>query len=139
MKKSFILLFVLLISIAFFKNSNSQDAYKFRAKYVCFSEKNNYSEWSDWTKWEETNILIVINLNDERITIFAKETHYLDIYNSEIDKSGGNQTLFFWTIDEDGTKCRVRFIYFEDEDYRQIYIDYPRLIVAYSIKPMFQN
>lgn len=139
MKKALLFLLVLLISIIIFKNSNSQDAYKFRAKYVSFMQKNSYSNWGNWSDWEQTNVLIVINLEDERVTIFAKETHYLDIYKSDTDESGGKSTLYFWAVDEDGINCRIRFIYYEDEDYRQLYIDYSDLIVAYSIKPMFQN
>lgn len=138
MKYYLSLLLLIFLPLFIFDDAHSQDAYKFRAKYVCFSEYK-YNDWSAWSKWEETNILIVIDIDDERITIFANETHYLDVYDYESEKDYEKSILNFWAIDEDGNKCRVRFIYYEEEDYRQIYIDYPKFMVAYSIKPMFQK
>ncbi|MCX7833684.1 MAG: hypothetical protein N2490_05690 [Ignavibacteria bacterium] len=133
--KIFILFSILFLSYNF---ALSQNIYKLRAKYYCYKTYNYYYGWSEWSDWEYVNILIVIDTFDERITIYAKETNHLDIYDYDIKYEYDKTVLYFWCIDNDGIRCRVRFVLYKDKDeYNQIYIDYAFFIIAYSIKPMF--
>ncbi len=136
MKKAFYSFIFIIVFIFAYHDANAQEIYKFRAKYVSFKEYNSYSGWKDWSEWDDINILIVIDTEDQRISIYAKETHTLDIYDSDYSEEGEKNILKFLSIDEDGIKCRARFIYYEDAEERQLYIDYSNFIVVYAVKPM---
>lgn len=82
------------------------------------------------------NILIVVDTEDERITIFSSETQVLDIYDYDNYTEGDKTISAFKTIDKDGLYCRVRFVYNEFEDDRQLHVDYNNFIVAYTLKPL---
>ncbi|MBS1516288.1 MAG: hypothetical protein JSS63_14735 [Bacteroidetes bacterium] len=133
MIKFFFFLFVAFLFIG--SSVQAQSVIKMRAKYVSHATYE-YGRWSEWSDWDQTNILITIDIKDERIKVFAASTSIFDIYDWE-EKSNYNSTiLYFYTIDSEGDKCRIRFRYSEDEDDRQMYIDYPRFSVVYTIKPM---
>ncbi|MBS1493758.1 MAG: hypothetical protein JST55_09610 [Bacteroidetes bacterium] len=130
--------FLLLIIIVFCFLSidcKAQDIIKFRAKYTSDMEYK-HGRWSEWSDWETTNILITIDIVDQRIKIFASSTNVLDIYDYETKESSGSSVLFLYCIDDAGDKCRVRFRYNEDEDDRELYVDYPTFTVAYALKPL---
>ena len=128
-KYIFVLLFLFICCNLF-----SQDVYKFRAKYYSYKTYDTYTGWSDWAEWEDINILIVIDMEDERITVYSKETQELDIYDTYLEEGYEKDILSLWTIDNEGYKCRVRFVYDKENEDRQLYIDYTNFIVVYSIR-----
>ena len=101
---------------------------------MSYKPYDTYTGWGEWTEWEDVNILIVIDLEDERITVYSKVTHELDIYDSDLEEGYEKNILSLWTIDNEGYKCRVRFVYYKDTEDRQLYVDYTNFIVVYSIK-----
>lgn len=135
-------LFIAFISIIWLSTLvNSQDVYKFRAKYVsyCIWDENN-QDWDEWSEFEDVNILIVISLEDERISIFSKKTQTLDFYNYEIKEEYNKKILFFKAIDDSGDRCSVKYVYYENDGNRQLYITYPQNFgVVYELKAMSKN
>lgn len=120
-------------------NLHSQEVIKLRAKYFCFKTYSYYYGWSDWSEWEPANILIVLDFSDERITIFANETNYLDIYDYDTDYQFDKTVYYLWCIDNYARRCRVRFVFYKNDlEYNQIYIDYSNCIIVYSIKPLIK-
>jgi len=132
---------LLLLSFSASTVLNSQDIYKFRAKYIshCFWEENK-QDWGEWSEYEGVNILIVISFEDERITIYSNKTQFLDYYDYELTEEYNKKILFFKAIDNKGDRCSVKYVYFEDEDNRQLYVTYPGILgVVYEIKAMSKN
>lgn len=140
MKKSY-LLAVLLFPVLFVNTLNSQSVYKFRAKYLALCDWNKYSDsWSDWRDEKECNILIVIDMDELRISVYASETATLDIYNYEKSNDFSQNSLKMYAVDNYGSKCVATFIYYENEDERQLYITYPGDFgVVYGIRPVGNN
>jgi hypothetical protein len=137
MKKLIVSISVIFIFF-FISDLYSQSVIKFRAKYTAYCEKKYYG-WSDWTDWIETNYLITIDLQDERVTLFADDALNFDVIDYEVEKDNDDETLIiFKAIDDEGYRCQIRFKYDSWYDYRQLYIDYPNFIVVYSLKPMFR-
>lgn len=135
--------FFILLLLVICTNSilYSQDIYKFRAKYVSYCLWEEYKQdWGEWSEYETVNILIVISLEDQRISIYSNKIQLLDFYDYEIKEEYNKKTLFFKAIDNIGERCSIKYVYFEDEDNRQMYVTYPgNFGVVYEIKAMSKN
>ncbi len=125
------LLFIFVTNILFgqltkFKSSTYTSRFK--------SEKTG--NWSKWAELEKTEVLITIDLTNERIKIYSKKEQVYDIikyYDKETDNDG-DETLQFNCVNEDGLKCNVRFVILNSQNgRRQLYIDFADLMWVYNI------
>lgn len=132
---------VLLLIISANIALQSQDIYKFRAKYLSYCVWEDYKQdWGDWSEYENVNILIVISFEDERISIYSNKTQQLDFYDYEMKEEYNKKIILFKAIDNKGDRCSVRYVYYEDDDDRQLYITYAgSLGIVYEIKVMPKN
>jgi hypothetical protein len=130
MKKLFLSLIVLLLSFV----SNAQSVLKVRTTHSCEKHTDYYGNWTDWSEWKEANILIVVDSQQDRITIYTETTQTFDIIENEgqslSDK--GDPTFNYYCVDENGTKCRIRIV--KRTSGNQIYADYSNLILCFNIK-----
>ena len=46
--------------------------YKLQTYSFSSRSKNSYGIWSDWSKWEASDMLVVINQDKDRITIYSQ-------------------------------------------------------------------
>jgi hypothetical protein len=129
MKKYILFIIVLLLSFV----SNAQNVLKIRITHSCERHIDN-NNWTTWSDWKEASILVVVDGQQERITIYSKIVQTFDILEDEgqtlTDK--GEPTLNFFCIDQDGTKCRIRII--KRNESTQIYVDYNNLMLCYNVK-----
>lgn len=105
-------------------------SYSFSVKY----QERNY--WSKWSEPEETSVLIVFNLEKERVSIFSKETQEYDIieaYKKVID-SDGDEVYKYVCIDKNGLKCNIRWIFLKSQSRWQVYVDYKDMMWVYNVK-----
>lgn len=131
---SFILLFIFWGILP--ESIQAQNFHKFRAKFVSTKEYKDYGGWDDWSEWSELNYLITIDLDDGRVSIFANEQINFDIIDYDYDETSNRKTIYLKTIDDYGVQCRIRFVYDEVEEDRQLYVDYENFIVVYSLKAL---
>ncbi len=131
MKKLFLSLIVLLLSFV----SNAQSVLKLRTSHSCEKHTGYRGSWTDWSEWREVNILIVIDGQQDRITIYSETTQTFDIIEDEGESLSdkGDPTMNFYCVDENGTKCRIRIVKRSDST-TQIYADYNNLILCYNVK-----
>lgn len=110
--------------------------YKLRTTAISYKYKINESSWSDWVEWEETSVLVIIDVNKERITVYYKEIQEYDIYQSEgknIDDEG-DERITYYCINKDGLKCRIRLAKLVSRGGgMQLYIDYSDVLFVYNI------
>jgi hypothetical protein len=123
---SFILIFTLCFS----------QVYKLRSYSSQIKTKGTYG-WTKWSDPTENNILIVFDIDKERITIYSKETQVYDIYkvyDTYTDRDG-DDTYEFACIDADGLRCHVRWVKLNSQNGRlQVYVDYDDMMWMYNVK-----
>jgi hypothetical protein len=130
MKKIFLSIILLLLSFV----SNAQSILKLRTSHSCEKHTDYYGNWTSWSNWKEANILIVIDGQQQRITIYTETLQTFDIIEDEGESLSdkGDPTMNFFCIDENGTKCRIRIV--KRTESTQIYADYNNLILCFNVK-----
>jgi len=106
----------------------------FSASFKNFDESRE--EWGDWTDHTETDILGIIDADEDRIKIFTEPESTFDVIEnleSRIDTDGDE--IDEWVcIDHAGKKCGVRIVTLNSQNSRkQIYIEYQNFIICYNI------
>jgi hypothetical protein len=101
--------------------------YKFRAFQTAMIESDNPNSV---LKWNDVNILTVINLNKDKIQIYAKSSVDIDLLSGSkawLDENG-NAWAQYNGIDESGQKCLIQWEVFKDQEGRHT----SNLIIIYS-------
>ena len=85
--------------------------------------------------WKGCNILVVLNVDAERIDIYSNSTQQYDIYDytGKIYDDEGGTTQTFKCIDAEGMRCEVRFRQQYDGQW-QLYVDYADAMWVYNIQ-----
>lgn len=103
---------------------------------MAFTSRVNETSWSDWSEFEEASVLIVLDVERERITIYSKEKQIFDIIEVQevtTDDDGDD----FWPllcVDVDGITCTVNFAKLNSRDgANQIYIEYKDFNYVYNV------
>lgn len=107
--------------------------YKYKATDLAI-KTYEYGRWSDWSDWERVDILVVINMDKDVITIYSKSTQEYDIIEylgEENDRDGGSSVKFL-CVNEDGSRCHVR-IRMQKDGQRQLYVDFSDVMFVYNI------
>ena len=132
-KNKLLALIFFLLTLSF--NSSGQ-VYKLKSTSISARYKDNENNWSNWSDIEECIVLITIDLNKERITIYSKETQVYNIIELEgktTDKDGDDFTSFY-CVNEEGLTCRVRLAKLNSKNgILQIYIDFNDLKLVYNV------
>jgi hypothetical protein len=130
---------IILLTLFFvgFTSLSSAQVLKVKADAISFKTKNEYTgRWSDWSKWEEVNILITIDPDKERIKIFSKKDQVYDIIQDlgeNYDKDG-DKTLKWLCVNEDGLRCHVRLVKLYSQGGKsQLYVDFNDMMWVYNI------
>lgn len=127
------LILLLFLTLSF---SIKAQVVKAKAQSVSFKTYSTVNGWSEWSEWERVDILVVIDLSEDNITIYSKETQDYDIIKTistnVLDREGG-VTETFRAIDAYGLKCDLR-IRFQENNSIQLYIDYVDMLIAYNLR-----
>ena len=113
MKKYIFIFLFLILGI-----SSQAQIIKFKAEY--FSIKLDSANWS---LWEPTDVIIVVNLTRENINIYSEqEQEYTIISTKAITHEDDKVILSFDCIDNVGNRCTVEFVGFRDKPKKHLYI-----------------
>lgn len=128
--KSAIFVVLLLLSVCELK----AQVYKYQTYCFSYKTKSDYGVWSNWSEWEDSDMLVVINLDKERFTIYSTEIQEYDIYEYEGDEDDryGGETASFKCVDSHGLRCGVR-LRTQADGQLQLYIDYNDMRWVYGI------
>jgi hypothetical protein len=134
MKKLLLLSIILIMGL-------SMQAQNIMIKTKAYSVSfNNNQKWSDWSEWEDANLLIKIDLNDESITIDNQfeDKFYIRTITEEgtgKDKDGDTWTKFgFDCYDKDGTACNLYTKAWDDYNIVHLYVNYSNVQYVYTGK-----
>ncbi len=114
----------------------SAEVHKWQATSLAFRTLDDYGYWSEWTDWEDCSILVVFNLNTDRVNIYSNETQEYDIYDylDESYDNNGSKTVTLKCIDADGLRCTMR-LRTQSDGQKQLYVDYSDFMFVYNIEP----
>lgn len=128
MKKLFLLVAMLF---AFF-TANAQ-VLKFQTTEFAYRQKNDAGKWMEWTDWDESSLLVVINFEKNRVSIYSNTPQEYDIfdYDEGVEENDGSKTYTLKCIDKDGDRSNLR-IRFTD-GVVQLYVDYDDFMFVYNM------
>ncbi|MFI3267284.1 MAG: hypothetical protein R3Y51_01070 [Rikenellaceae bacterium] len=112
----------------------AQSVMKFKTTDFAY-KVNEGNGWTEWSDWEESSILVVIDSNKDVITIYSEGTQEFDIYEYEgQEKSRDGGTIDTYnSVDADGVRCQIRLRDYDDSS--QLYVDYSNIMYVYNIAP----
>jgi hypothetical protein len=110
---------------------------KFKSTGVAVTVKDKITqEWNDWSEMRAAEVLIVLDVDNDRIKIYSNEEQTYDVIDSEEPStdSDGDFTIGFICINEDGLKCRVRLVtLYSQNNQEQLYVDFGDTKFVYNI------
>lgn len=118
---------------------------KFKSEGFAIVKKMNGK--FNFPKFENDDTLIVLNLNEDKMTLYRSEYETIfDIYKTEkkVYLENGDEMKNYYAIDEDGLKCKIMFIYIstpnEKRNYnRQIYIIYENTQAIFNVNNIYKK
>lgn len=106
LKYIFLFLFITLPILSFSQN------YRFRS--ISFSSRHLTSnqEWSEFSPWSASGVLITMNSTTQRITIYSDSHQFYDIidwFPERVDDNG-NSIYSARCMDENNTRCKMAWL-----------------------------
>lgn len=134
--KKFLLAFMFVFIIGFLHpiSANSQTHY-YRTTEFSYKQLTNNGKWTSWSDWEESDMLVSMNLSNDVVVIFSPQTQRYKItqhVRNYTDTSGGKQAEYKF-IDQDGDKGSMRLRVEKNGNY-QLYIEFSDIMWVYNIK-----
>ena len=133
----------LIVIIFIFMNTLSAiwqnvDVYKLRTTDFAIKYINSNDSWSDWSEWEKVNVLVIFDIDKQRIKIFSKETQVYDIATNEgKSKNEDGDVIYSWfCVNEDGNQCRLELwkrFYEDGSFYNQLYVNFSDVRFVYNL------
>lgn len=94
---------------------------------------DNYGNWTSWSDWQRSSVKIVLDLNNDMITIYSPTTQYYKVVQFvgvKNDNSGGTQSVFN-VIDADGDRAVIR-LRIQADGTSQLYVDFADAMWVYG-------
>lgn len=111
MKKLLVILSLVISVISF------GQILKLRTTAVAYRIKKN-SQFTQWSKWEKTSVLVSVNIRDGRIIIDSSMEQIYDILDGNYDESNGIGR--YYCMDSNGKRCIIEIV----NETRNLYIRY---------------
>lgn len=129
MKKFFIILCLTLVSFA-----ASAQIIEFRTTAYTQKQINSYGQWSDWIPWQDSSMLIQMNLNTDIITIYSPvvQRYYITNYVGNYTDKDGEQSAEYKFIDQDGDRGTMKLMV-RKSGRSEIYIMFRNIIWVYTV------
>ena len=132
MKKTFLLVFFALMAISAF----ADDLLLFRATSFCYKEKNSRGQWGDWSKWQDSDVKITMDMTTDVVTVYSptKQVYQITEYLGDSTDSDGDTTIKFRFIDQDGDRGTMRLMQRKADSRSEIYIDFNNVTWVYEVR-----
>lgn len=127
--------FILFLFVFLGSHGSFAQAIKFKSTDFSYKERFGRDNWSNWEEWQEASVLIVVDIDNERISVYSKERQVYDVveYEGEHYDKDNDLVYSFYCVDNSGHTCRVRLVKLLSENNQfQLYIDYDDFMVVYN-------
>ena len=133
MKKVWFQILVILLLV----NAVNMSAQILRYKATSFSvlEKTSKNNWGDWSEFEPSTVVIVVDAKKSRIVFNSREIQLFKIMSfGEPIVSKNAETLILNCIDNDRGSCTIIIVTKKNEDDRvQFYVNYDDVKMVYNV------
>ena len=92
--------------------------------------------WGEWSDFEDVSVLVVMDIDADRISIYSKETQVYDVIQAEEVRydADGDKFMPYICINEDGVKCRVELATLNSQNGRnQLYVKFENMMFVYNL------
>ena len=129
MKKIFIIFSMLILPLL--AEASSYRLVTTEVAYKAYSS----GKWTDWSDWEESNIKVIVDLDEDFVKIFADNTVTITVINwkESTDDGKGGKIIPASCVDNDGDKLDMRFRIAKDGSF-QLYLDYESFKIVYNLE-----
>lgn len=123
--------------LVLFLSLSVAQAQQFRFKTTGFmvSEKTKFGEWSVWSKFQKSEMVVVLDADKDRIVVYSEALQLFNIvkYYDKKETKEGN-VVSFLCIDNSGIECDVSIFTRKDKNnLKQLYIYYDQRVIAYNM------
>lgn len=132
MKKKF---YLMLVCGLFALSTSFAQTYKYQTTDFAYKYKNDYGVWTNWSEWEPSNMLVVLSLDRNILSIYSKELQEYDIYdwgNGFESESDGGSSWKLRGVNRDGLRCGIR-LRVQSDGQMQMYIDFNDFMWVYCV------
>lgn len=128
--RSVLLIILLLISIASYSQSLS---YRTTA-FTCNIYNSSTLRWSGWNEWESSDMLLVIDIDTDIVTIYSPVIQVYRIYKFEKNyyDSDGDLNMVFRFIDQDNDLGILRLMQRVSGE-SEVYIEFSNVRWCYRV------
>lgn len=130
-----------IVTLLFFIVVGTQQSfaqkYRFKTSSYSVMEKNAKGDWGKWADFKDTNLIITLDGEKDRIVVNSAQTqlYNIEVYGETIENDT-DKTVTFNCIDNSGDRCIIEIITRKKQGNRiQFYINYPDLKIVYNIYP----
>ena len=130
-----------LLLLLLFTTTGFSQITKFRTTGFAYTTKNSEGNWEEWSDFEDISLLVVLDNDKSRVTVYSDEKQVYDIVNTDEETSdgttdeSGDQSWSFTAVDQDGDECELKMMvrYSQDDQRQEIYIIYDDYAWVYKI------
>ena len=112
--------------------------YRFKTTGFMVSEKTKFGEWSVWSKFQKSEMVVVLDADKDRIVVYSEVLQLFNIikYFDKKETKEGN-VVSFLCIDNSGIECDVSIFTRKDKNnLKQLYVYYDDRVVVYNMNLM---
>jgi hypothetical protein len=109
--------------------------YRFKTTGFMVSEKTRFGEWGVWSKFQKSEMIVVLDADKDRIVVYSEALQLFNIvkYFDKQDTKEGN-VVSFLCIDNSGIECDVSIFTRKDKNnLKQLYIYYDNKLIVYNM------
>lgn len=129
--QTFTLFFFLCFSIT---EANAQ-VYRFKADSYSVVEKKDNGNWGEWSKFQNSTVIITLDGKNDKITVNSQEVQYYKIlaYGEKIVNKD-DETIPLKCADLNGNLCTILIVTRKNQGNRkQFYINYSDVKIVYNV------
>ena len=127
MKRFLLALLLLLIGSSAFSQT-----IRYRAHQYAVGFRDDYGS-IEWGEWEDCNIVITIDFDNDFIKVYSKRTQNYVVVSSgeQYEDAYGGVNIDMVAVDEEGIECNMR-LRIQDDGIAQLYSYYSDVAWVYS-------
>lgn len=97
------------------------------------------SSSGEWGEWKKSDMLLIIDLTSQRITIYSDKVQKYDIakMSDKFSDKDGDTNFNFTCVDQDGDYCTLTHCFCESQNGKeQLYVRFSSLLWVYYLRKL---